>query len=172
MEIQFYHLLTQPLEVALPKLLLKAQEAGLRSLVLCRDAAQVKRLDELLWTFSSESFLAHGAAGEPHEVEQPILLSTQLESKSQANFLVVVNDALISAESDPDLPSEQARGGKAVGFGAAAPSAKILRLADMFDGGNPEAVASARQRWKVYKEAGHSLSYYRQQENGGWKKEA
>lgn len=149
MEIQFYHLLTRPIEVALPQLIAKACDAGLRSVIKCQDAAQLKRLDEQLWTYDPNSFLPHGIAGNAEEKTQPILLSTELMRPNEATLLVIVDGTLPSAE-------------QCEGF---------QRLADMFDGNDTQSVASARERWKHYKAADHTLSYYRQQENGGWKKE-
>jgi DNA polymerase-3 subunit chi len=40
----------------------------------------------------------------------------------------------------------------------------------MFDGNDPEAVQSARDRWKTYKADGHSVTYWRQTDRGGWEK--
>mgnify|MGYP001348980246 CR=1 FL=1 len=150
MEIQFYHLLTQPIEVALPRLMAKAYEAGLPSLIKCRDAMQVKRFDEKLWTYDPDSFLPHGGANEAQAEQQPILLSTELSRANAASFVII---------TDGTRPEAEVLEG-------------VTRLADMFDGGDDSAVKAARERWKYYKEQGYALSYYRQQENGGWKKEA
>jgi len=43
---------------------------------------------------------------------------------------------------------------------------------DLFDGHDPDAVQSARQRWKTLKEAGHDLAYWQQSEQGGWSRQA
>jgi len=42
----------------------------------------------------------------------------------------------------------------------------------LFDGHDASAVTAARERWRVYREAGHSLSYWQQGERGGWEKKA
>jgi len=42
------------------------------------------------------------------------------------------------------------------------------RIIDMFDGNDAQAVEKARVRWKMYKDSGHSISYLRQNEAGGW----
>ncbi len=59
-EVGFYHLTRQPLDAVLPRLLEKAHAAGHRILVHCADAAQVKALDQHLWTYDDRSFLPHG----------------------------------------------------------------------------------------------------------------
>ena len=150
MEIQFYHLLTSPLEVALPKLMAKVVSAGLRTVITCRDAAQQSLLDEKLWTADPDHFLAHGIAGAGKEADQPILLSLDTTNLNAAGLLLILNGTQLQ-------PSEME------GY---------TRLADMFDGADEASVLAARTRWKAYKEAGHTLTYYKQQPSGGWKQEA
>jgi len=150
MEIQFYHLLTTPLEVALPRLLEKAYAGDFRVLVKCADAAQAKKLDEALWTYHPDSFLPHGLAGQAHEAAQPVLVSTALDNPNGATILTIID----GTELSQDVPQ---------GIG---------RVLDMFDGSDEAALTAARQRWKQYKERGLTLSYIKQQPNGSWKKEA
>lgn len=150
MEIQFYHLLTTPLDIALPKLLPKVLAGGFRALILCRDEAQVKLLDEKIWTQDPDSFLPHGTASAPHAERQPLLLSLHPEPVNQANLLIVTDGRII--------PSEQ--------------QSPFSRILDMFDGTHEPSTLAARSRWKEYKDQGHTLSYIRQQPGGGWKKEA
>ncbi len=45
------------------------------------------------------------------------------------------------------------------------------RCFELFDGGSTEAVEAARGRWKAYSDAGHGLTYWRQDGNGRWRKE-
>ena len=44
------------------------------------------------------------------------------------------------------------------------------RVFDLFDGRDDGAVAAARGRWKLARVAGHTLTYWRQTEAGGWEK--
>ena len=44
------------------------------------------------------------------------------------------------------------------------------RCLDMFDGNDQDAVTQARQRWKVYKDAGHAVTYWQQNDGGKWEK--
>ncbi|MED5519615.1 MAG: DNA polymerase III subunit chi, partial [Pseudomonadota bacterium] len=48
--------------------------------------------------------------------------------------------------------------------------ADFERVFELFDGRDDIAVSAARDRWKIYKETGHNLSYWRQDENGRWEK--
>lgn len=149
MEVKFYHLLTTPLETALPKILPKILAGGFRVLVKCRDAAQMKLLDEKIWAIDAESFIPHGRANAPHAEQQPILLSTELAPLNASTLLMVVDGTLPSSEQ----------------------LSSFAQLVDMFDGTQEAETAAARNRWKAYKEQGHTLSYFKQQ-GGGWKKEA
>lgn len=142
--IQFYHLLTTPLERALPKLLEKASQGKFRTLLLAESDERVDQLNQLLWTYDPGSFLAHGSLRDGHAEEQPILLSTRIEALNNANLLLVTDGRCCE---EPSM---------------------FERIADMFDGGDAQAVEKARVRWGYYKEAGHSLSYLRQTDSGGW----
>ena len=71
-EVAFYHL-TLPLERTLPRLLERALEQG-RRVAIRGDAARLKALDEMLWTYDDASFLPHAREGEFAE-QQPVLLT-------------------------------------------------------------------------------------------------
>ena len=73
--VYFYHLTRKPLEATLPLLLSKALGAGWRCLVVGNDPARLNGLDKNLWNGKNTDFLAHGRAGGPNDVDQPILLS-------------------------------------------------------------------------------------------------
>ena len=46
------------------------------------------------------------------------------------------------------------------------------RVLVMFNGQDAGELAEARARWKTLKDAGHALTYWQQESNGGWKKAA
>lgn len=143
-EIRFYHLTRWPLEVALPKLLEKAMEADMRTVVRLGNEERVAFLNGVLWTYDPASFLPHGTAAEGEAARQPVWLTAGPENPNGARFLVLADGA------------------------AAEPLEGYERCAEMFDGRDPDAVAAARARWKAYREAGHSLTYWQQTESGGW----
>ncbi|MBI3445252.1 MAG: DNA polymerase III subunit chi [Magnetospirillum sp.] len=147
-QIGFYHLMRLPLEQALPKLLDKALAAGFRALVLAGSAERVEALNDRLWTFESDSWLPHGSAKDGESALQPIWLTHTDENPNNATILVMCD----GAES-----------GQVAGF---------QRCLDLFDGNDPEAVQSARERWKRWKAEGHDLIYYQQTERGGWEEKA
>ena len=146
-EIGFYHLLSTPLERALPRLLERARGQGHRIVVRAASAERVEHLNALLWTYDEASFLAHGSARDGSPTEQPIWLSDRPANPNGATILFLVDG--VEAED----------------------AAAFARCIDMFDGNDAAAVEAARGRWRRAKEAGHSLTYWQQTEKG-WEKKA
>lgn len=149
-DIWFYHLTRSPLEQALPKVLEKAYSAQLHTLILSTSEERMELLNREMWTYNEHSFLPHGTMAEAFVTEQPILISTNAvdvaNRPNQASLLVLVDQA--------DAPSLE-------GYD---------RVLYMFDGADAEAVSAARSRWKAYKDDGHTLAYWQQNERGGWDK--
>ncbi|MBX9761031.1 MAG: DNA polymerase III subunit chi [Beijerinckiaceae bacterium] len=153
-EVWFYHLVRQPLDKVLPVLLEKAVARGIRICVQVGDPARVEALDDKLWTWSDESFIPHGAASDGDSDMQPVYLTTGDENP---------NNAVMRIFADGARATDAAESGAAAGYD---------RLILMLDGANEDAVADARAQWKWFKEAGYTLSYWQQNENGGWEKKA
>jgi DNA polymerase III subunit chi len=143
-EIGFYHLTRSTLGEALPRLLERALGAGHRILVKAPNPAEVERLNKLLWTYGEASFLPHGSAEDGWAAEQPIYLT-----------------------ADDDNPNGAGLGCQCGGAELAS-IGSFTRILDLFDGSDEDAVAAARDRWRRYKAAGHSLTYWQQNPNGGW----
>jgi DNA polymerase-3 subunit chi len=147
-EISFYHLTARPLEWALPKLLERTLEAGERALVMVASQERVDSLNSHLWTYDANSWLPHGAEKDGNAAEQPIWLTAGIDNPNNAGFLFLADGATLD-----DV----------------APYKRVFKL---FDGRDDEAVAAARGRWKTYKDAGHTLSYWQQDDRGRWSKAA
>jgi len=146
-EIGFYHLLTMPLERALPKLLERAVADGHRIVVIAGSQERVDHLDALLWTYNDASFLPHGSARDGDAARQPIWLTTEDENPNRATALVLLDGATSAHLAD------------------------FARCFDIFDGNDADAVAAARERWKRVKGEGHQITYWQQTE-AGWDKHA
>lgn len=144
--VAFYHLTRSPLERALPRLLERAVAQGLRVLLRCGSQARLDALNTLLWTYDPASFLAHGGPGDGRPEDQPILLSLDGVNANRADALVLV-DGLDAGDLS--------------GFS---------RCLDLFDGGDRDAVAAARERWRRLEAAGHEVAYWAQTESGGWER--
>lgn len=141
-EIRFYHLTRTTLEQALPAMLEKTLERGLRAVVMAGSAERVEALTQHLWTYKQGSFLPHGNAKDGNAALQPVWLTAQDERPNEASVLFLTDGAQSECLSDYE------------------------RVCEIFDGTNDEAVAAARARWKTYKTAGHTLSYWQQGERG------
>lgn len=139
-EISFYHLTTTPVNRALPSLLEKAYEAGMKVLVVA-DKENIKLMDDMLWTANSHKFLPHGTNNP--EI-QPIFLSDKIANDNNREVLAITNGEKIGNDQ---------------GF------KKIL---DIFDGNIEADLNKARERWKSYKDSGMELKYWFQDEKGKW----
>ena len=147
-EIRFYHLRTRTAEQALPDILMKALEGKRRVVVRAPDAQAVERLNDYLWTFRADVFLPHGAKSDGHAADQPVWLTHENDNPNGADVLVLTG-----------------------GADAGDPGAYAL-CCEMLDGGDEAAVAAARGRWKDYKDKGFTVTYWQQNDRGGWEKSA
>jgi len=150
-EYGFYHLTRTPLEGALPKLLGRVLAAEGRAMVLLASRERLEALDAALWTCGDPDWLPHGTPTTGQPEYQPIWLTTEDATEggapNGARFLFLLEGAA-SARLD-----------------------RFDRVLDLFDGGDAEAVAAARGRWRAAKEAGHALTYWKQGSRG-WEKAA
>ena len=142
-DVGFYHLLSMPLERALPKLIERAWMQGHRILVRAGSAERVEHLNVLLWTYEEGSFLPHGSERDGNAAAQPIWLTHDNRNPNSASMLVLVD----GVQADE--------------------LAAFARCADLFDGNDADAVDAARGRWRRAHQAGHSLTYW-QQTSSGW----
>jgi DNA polymerase III subunit chi len=146
-EIGFYHLDKTPLERALPKLLERGLGAGFRILVVAGSAERVDHLDAALWTYDDASFLPHGSRRDGEAARQPVWLTAGDDNPNGADMLVLA-DGAASARLD-----------------------EFRHCLDLFDGRDEAALAAARERWRLAKAAGHTLTYWQQTATGWTKKE-
>ena len=143
-EVLFYHLQNRTVEDVLPGLLERSVERGWRVVVQCSED-RVETLDAHLWTYKDDSFLAHGTQREGQAADQPILLTPNDDNPNDASVRFLVDGA--------PLPQD------------AAPYERIVLL---FNGDDPDAVATARERWTTAKSAGLDVTYWQPDENGHW----
>jgi DNA polymerase-3 subunit chi len=146
-EVWFYHLEQTALDQALPELLEKTLARGWRALVRSPVSGRLQHLDDWLWRYRDDSFLAHGLADGTDPARQPVLLSPTPDNPNGAEALFLLDDA-----EPGDLSA-------------------YARCLILFEGRDEAAVAAARQRWREIKAAGHAASYWRQSEQGAWRKE-
>lgn len=144
-EIGFYHLTRTGPEQAVPALLGRTLAAGERAVVVCGGEDRVAALDAALWLCPDPDWLPHGTAATGLAELQPIWLATDDAAPNGARFLFLLDGA------------------------ASARIAAFTRVFDLFDGRDEAAVVAARARWTATKEAGHTLTYWRQTARG-WEK--
>ncbi len=152
-DVWFYHLERANLEAVLPGLLEKTLERGWRALVVAGSDERADMIDGHLWTYKDESFLPHGRAGDPQSPDQPVLIGTELSLSNNAHLVFFVDGARPADWQSPDIADRE-------------------RCIFVFDGNLDVAVEAAREDWQQAKEAGHTVTYYQQAENGRWEKRA
>lgn len=147
-EIRFYHLTRRTLEQTLPALLEKSLERGWKALVLTASDERAEMLCQHLWTYKPDGFLPHGTRKDGHAEMQPVLISDTDDRANAAHVLFLTDGATSPLLGNYEL------------------------VCDLFDGNDPDALAAARDRWRNAKDGGHALTYWQQNEKGGWEKKA
>jgi len=147
-EVRFYHLMTKTVEEALPAILSKALEQKRRAVIRLPDESAMKKLDEILWTYDPDSFLPHGMAKDDFAEDQPVCLTVNDENPNKADILI-----LTGGTKNADL-------------------APYSLCCVMVDGRDEQSVAGSREDWKLYKNQGLNLTYWQQNDKGGWEKKA
>jgi DNA polymerase-3 subunit chi len=112
----------------------------------------METLDTHLWTYSEQTFLAHGTAADGHPARQPIYLTTENENPNRAQVLFLVDGAVPEDWSAPGLRDYE-------------------RIVLMFDGRDEAALNAARAQWRNCKEAGHDVTYWKESPGGKWEKQ-
>lgn len=154
MEVWFYHLLNRPLESALPALVARTLANGWTAIIQATSAERLAALDDLLWTYDDQSFVAHGSAQEGDSAMQPVWLTLEADNPNAASvrFFVEGADAVATLAGETARPKERA----------------IV----MFDGRDEDALNRARMQFRQLREQGFALSYWRQNDEGRWEKSA
>ena len=146
MQVDFYHLTSQPLDRVLPRIAERVVEGGGRLLVVAESEDQRSEIDRLLWTYTPESFLPHAIAGGDGDAAQPILI---------AEHPIPANAARNIALADGVWREEALTFDRAFHF---------------FDG---ERIAEARIAWKALADRhGVERRYWKQNDAGRWEQAA
>lgn len=149
MQVQFYHLTNTNIEHTLPSLAQKALQASFKVCIKLANKEAVKKMDDWLWSYDPESFLPHAAEGVNNPEQQPVYLTTSVDNIANNAEIIMVTDGSYYEDVDG-----------------------IERVLDIFDGNDEMNTQAARNRWRKYKNTSHELTYWQQQQGGGWKKAA
>lgn len=147
-EVLFYHLQQTSLEQVLPTLLERSLERGWKAVVQVGNSERLDALNGALWTYNDDAFLPHGTEEDGQLEKQPVALTAAGENPNGADVLFLV-DGAVPGEIGP-----------------------YERCVLMFDGRDDEAVGAARGHWKTLSEGGHDVTYWQQNDAGGWEKKA
>ncbi len=152
-EALFYHLEYRSLDDVLPSLLEKTRERGWKANVRVGSAERMQALDTHLWSYSEQTFLAHGTAAEGNSDRQPIYLTTEEDNPNNADVLFLVDGARVERWDEPTLKA-------------------FTRIVLLFDGGEGQALSAARAAWKSAKDAGRDVTYWKESQSGRFEKQA
>jgi len=147
-DILFYHLTESTLEEALPGLLERSVDRGWHVVVQTGTEERRDALDQHLWIFRDDSFLAHATDREAYPAEQPVLLTTAGSNQNAAQIRFLVDGA-----TPPELSGYE-------------------RAVFLFDGHDAAQLEAARGHWKTMKEAGHAVTYWQQTPDRRWERKA
>jgi DNA polymerase-3 subunit chi len=151
-EVLFYHLERKSLDEVLPELVERTLARNWRALIRVESADRAQALDNLLWTWSEESFLPHAQAGDGDPAKQPVLIAVEEGNPNRADVLFLVGGR-----------TPQSWDGETANF---------TRIVVMFDGRDEQALSSARAGWTAARQSGHETTYWRQSAGGRWEKQA
>lgn len=147
-EVLFYHLTESKLEDALPGLLERSMERNWNVVVQTGTLERRDTLDQHLWSYSEQSFLAHACDSEEDVEHSPIVLTTSQNNPNNAEVRFLVDSAVPGALDG------------------------YIRAIFMFDGHDEGQVEDARAQWKALKTQGHELTYWQQNSDKRWEKKA
>lgn len=145
-DIRFYHMEHATLDTALPAITTKAWQSGKNVMICTPSKTECKRLNDLLWTFYPSAFIPHGGDGDKHADKNPVWVTAGNDNVNNAKILILTYGCTHDSVGDFDM------------------------VCEMLDGRVESQIASARARWKTYKDAGHDLTYWQQDDNGRWNK--
>jgi len=146
-EVLFYHLQNMTVENVLPPLLEKSLERGWRVVVQSTSPERADALDAHLWPYRDDSFLPTANWGLHDAADQPIVLAIEEDNPNGANVRFLVDNAALPADSD-----------------------SYERLVLVFNGDDPDALASARESWTACKARGFEVTYWQADERGRWQR--
>ena len=132
-QVDFY-ILSQPQQRALfaCRLAEKIYRLGHRVYIHTANAEQAQALDELLWTFSSGSFVPHECAEDNVATQSPVVIGFRDTSTVTADVLINTTD---------EFPASYKN---------------FARVAEVVDGADA-AKAKGRDRFRMYRERGEQL---------------
>nr|MBP9049780.1 DNA polymerase III subunit chi [Alphaproteobacteria bacterium] len=144
MDIKFYHLSRATPAQILPELLVRARAKSHKIMVRCETQSEADSINDALWVHPADSFLPHDLSNSKDAANQSILVGVGLDNPHGADVLFLMPRATADLQGNWSL------------------------CCTLLDGSNPEEIATGRANWKQWKDAGHTLTYWQQSEQGKW----
>jgi len=148
--IDFHSNVSDKLEYAcrLTRKIWSATPAGqaVRNIVMVGEAADLKKLDALLWTFSATDFLPHCFIGDETAPDTPIVLTDDFSSPALLNIPHADVMIHLGMRMPKDVPALVAR---------------FPRIVEVVTVDEAERLAG-RERYKAYRDLGHELHNFDQ----------
>ena len=120
-----------------------------RNIVIVGEKADLKKLDELLWSFSNVDFLPHCFIDDEAAAETPIILSDSFASPSLSS----IPHADVMIHLGMRMPAD-----------VSALVARFPRIVEVVTVNEAERLAG-RERYKAYRELGHELHNFDQSQS-------
>ena len=114
----------------------KAFRQGHQVYINTESGQQLKKLDDMLWTFRDGSFLPHGLYAANADSDHPVLLGHAVDPEGPSDVLVNLSN---------DVPAFFSR---------------FNRVAELVGGDDAQRV-SARERYRFYKDRGYTLNSHK-----------
>lgn len=143
--ISFYAAKVASIELKLINLIEKIYNSGQKMVLRVKTADEMKLFDDLLWTYSQKTFLAHGSIGTSFPLKQPIYITNLLENVNDSPILLLLNDA---DDTDQD---------------------KFSQLIYFFDGKDQRLNKLMQDKFNLAKNKKHNTIYWQQDDKGSWK---
>lgn len=126
--------------------------SGRRLVVYSQNAPVLARFDRLLWSFDATAFIPHVDVSDDLAPQSAVLLTAAAPLPPAA---ILQPGQTEPTETPPDAPPKQPW---LVNLDANCPpnAQQFERILEIVSN-DPDDVASARERWRQYKQAGHSL---------------
>ncbi len=134
----------------LPGLIEKTLERGWRAVIRTESSERADAIDNLLWTYNDQTFLAHAQSGDGNPRAPARADHGRGRDPNGANVLFCVGGAMPGSWDAFD---------------------DLTRVVLMFDGRDEAALARARTAWKDAKAAGHDVTYWKESPSGKFEKQ-
>jgi len=142
-EVYFYHSNNFPLERTLAKLVEKIYDLKQNIVIYCQDNNLVQILDDLLWSYSTKTFIPHATSADPLPEKQPVYITASEENPNSSSILIAICNTIPEFYKNFD---------------------KYISIFNNDD----EELSAARSRYKILQDKDYKIKYFKQTSEGKW----